>query len=340
MLSYMSVGNNTLSQKQIFQIRQQQYSSPDLDLIEAPWGFGGTDNLAQEGAHAFLGNQELVKKLTAIGSVAREIHPPSLGPFEVEEEPQKIRNLTAILTVNNWLADTVKHSLAEGHIPIVFGGDGSLSIASVSALVEFYGTSARDDIGIIWISNHFCNSSPRVTKSWNANRMTFTALTFTGEAKHPDFIKLMNFRNLPAPIFNKQNVVHFAINHKSAQEAEEHRFFTMEEIEEIGVTEAINQAIDALEHCKHLHLIWDVNSLDLGGVSNYSLGQLRYREALSIARIIDVRIRRQNKLRSIDIVEHCPSREAWDKKGETAEWITDILCNIFGENIFNAARKY
>jgi hypothetical protein len=87
-------------------------------------------------------------------------------------------------------------------------------------------------------------------------------------------------------------------------------------------------------------LIWDVNSLDLGGVSNYSLGQLRYREALSIARIIDVRVRRLDKLRSIDIVEHCPSREAWDKKGETAEWITDILCNIFGENIFNAARKY
>lgn len=328
------------SNKYNFEIRAEHYPIPQLDLIEAPWGFGGTDNLAQEGAYAFLGNQEMSKKLSAIGASVNEIKPPVLGPFEVQEEPQKIRNLAAILTVNKWLADTTKASLDKGHIPVVLGGDGSLSMASVAAMVEHHGVNKRDELGIIWFSNHFCNSSPRVTKSWNANRMAFTALTFTGEAKHPDFISLMKFRNIAAPIFKKNNVVHFAINHKSAQETEDHCFFTMERIEELGISTAIDQAIDALAHCKHIHIIWDVNALDLGGVSNYSLGQLRYREALTIARIIDVRLRRSNRLNSIDVVEHCPSREAWDKKGETAEWMTDILCNIFGENIFNAARKY
>jgi arginase family enzyme len=53
-----------------------------------------------------------------------------------------------------------------------------------------------------------------------------------------------------------------------------------------------------------------------------------------------MKLRRENKLSSIDIVEHCPSREAWDKRGESAEWVADLLENIFGANLFNVARKY
>ena len=30
--------------------------SPSLDLIICPYGFGGTDNLAQEGAYSILGD--------------------------------------------------------------------------------------------------------------------------------------------------------------------------------------------------------------------------------------------------------------------------------------------
>ena len=84
------------------------------------------------------------------------------------------------------------------------------------------------------------------------------------------------------------------------------------------------RAILSPKRLKHLKILnisissQDVNSLDLSGVSNYSLGQLNYREALIIAREIDLHLRRQGRLTAIDIVEHCPSREAWDKRGETA----------------------
>ena len=168
----------------------------------------------------------------------------------------------------------------------------------------------------------------------------FTALTFNGDARHQDFIQLMNFHNLGTPILPKKNIVHIGINHKSAQEEAEHKFFTMEDIDEHGVKAITKEAIAALDHCEKVHIIWDVNSMDLSGVSNYSFGQLNYREALTIARQFDIELRRKGRLSSIDVVEHCPSREAWDKRGETAEWVTDIICNIFGENIFNQARKY
>ncbi len=327
--------DNTTAQQ-----RYQQYSSLDIDLIAAPWGFGGTDNLAQEGAHSLLAEDELIKKLSAVGPQVNEITPPSLGPFEIHEAPQKVRNLDAVITVNNWLADTVKNSVQAGRLPIVLGGDGSLCLGSVAGLIESYGS---ENLGIIWLSNHLCNSSPRVTKSWNANRMTFTVLTFEGEAKHPDFIKLMSFRDLGSvghPMMNKNNIVHIGINHKSAQEVALHKFFTMEDIAELGVRKIIQLAIEHLKHLKKIHVIWDVNALNLSGVSNYSLGQLEYREALTIAREIDLALRREGKLSSIDVVEHCPSREAWDKRGETAQWVMDIITNMFGENIFNAARKY
>ncbi len=327
--------DNTAAQQ-----RYQQFLSPDIDLIAAPWGFGGTDNLAQEGTHSLLAEEELIKKLRAVGPQVSEISPPSLGPFEIHEQPQRVRNLDAVLTVNNWLADTVKNSVKSGRLPIVLGGDGSLCMGSVAGLIEHYG---KDNIGIIWLSNHLCNSSPRVTKSWNANRMVFTVMTFEGEAKHADFISLMRFRELGSPgrpMMSKNNIVHIGINHKSAQEIATHKFFTMEDVAELGIRQIIKLAIEHLKHLEKIHVIWDVNALDLSGVSNYSLGQLEYREALTIAREMDVALRREGKLSSIDVVEHCPSREAWDKRGETAQWVMDILTNIFGENIFNAARKY
>lgn len=314
--------------------------SRKLDLIEAPFGFGGTDNLAQEGPHAVLVEQEIARNLEAVGVELSLVKAPSLGPFEIHEEAQRIRNLDAILTVNNWLAKTVKNSVSQKHIPVILGGDGSLSLGSVAGIIDQIGIENKDKLGIIWITNHLQNSSPRVTKSWNANRMMFTALTFDGDAKHEDFIQLMNFHELGTPILPRENIVHIGINHKSAQERADHNFFTMEDIDEHGIKNITLEAINCLEHCKKIHIIWDVNSMDLSGVSNFSFGQLNYREALIIARQFDLELRRKGRLSSIDVVEHCPSREAWDKRGETAEWITDIICNIFGENIFNAARKY
>ncbi len=324
----------------VSQQRYTHFQSPNIDLIVSPWGFGGTDNLAQEGAHALLTEQEIVKRLEAIGQHAHEILPPSLGPFEVQESRKHIRNCDAILTVNNWLADTVQASLKNGNIPLTLGGDASLSIGSIHGAREFYGEKYSDNLAIIWINNHLCNSSPEVTKSWNANRMTYTALTQADPGPYGCFASLVQFRNSPSPVLNKSNIVHIGVNHRSAQDFDEHKFYTMQDIDELGARPVIREAIDYLDKFEHIHIIWDVNSLDLSGVSNYSLGQLNYREALTIAREIDVLLRRSGKLKSFDIVEHCPSREAWDKKGETAEWMTDIVCNIFGENIFNAARRY
>jgi arginase len=320
--------------------RYEDFKSPDVDLIEAPFGFGGTDNLAQEGPHAVLVEQEIERNLEAVGVKLNLIQAPSLGPFEIQEEPKKIRNLDAIMTVNDWLAETVKKSIAKKNIPVILGGDGSLSLGTVAGIIDELGVTNKKKLGIIWISNHLQNSSPRVTKSWNANRMMYTAITFDGDAKHEDFIRLMNFHNLGTPILPKENIVHIGINHKSAQEKAEHLFFTMEDVDEHGIKKIASEAIKALDHCEKIHIIWDVNSMVLSGVSNFSFGQLTYREALIMARLFDLELRRKNKLSSIDVVEHCPSREAWDRRGETAEWITDIICNIFGENIFNAARKY
>lgn len=320
--------------------RYKEFKSPQVDFIEAPFGFGGTDNLAQEGPYAVLIEQEIERNLEAVGVKHNLIHAPTLGPFEIHEEPKRIRNIDAILTINNWLAETVNKSISNKNIPVILGGDGSLSLGTVAGIIDNLGVENKNKLGIIWITNHLQNSSPRVTKSWNANRMMFTALTFDGKPTHSDFIELMNFHNFGKPILPRENIVHVGINHKSAQERADHTFFTMEDIDEHGVKQITLEAIKALDHCEKIHIIWDVNSMDLSGVSNFSFGQLNYREALTIARQFDIELRRKERLSSIDVVEHCPSREAWDKRGETAEWITDIICNIFGENIFNQARKY
>lgn len=316
--------------------RLEFFPSPKVDLIIAPWGFGGTDNLAQEGAHNLIEN-DLIRKLEAVGVELNQIEPPSLGPFQIQEESERIRNLEAIIQVNSWLRQAVADSIKQNHLPIVLGGDASLSIASSSAVA-----STIPDAGILWVNNHLANSSPKVTKSWNANRMAYTAISTDKDLSelHPDFATLITSHSKTLPIIDSKNIVLFGVSHKSAREETDQQYFSIEDIDELGLVETINSALETLEHCSKIHVIIDVNALAVSGVSNYSPGQLNYREALLLARKLDTRLRRQGRLASIDIVEHCPSREAWDKHGETSRWLNDLLANVFGETIFNALRKY
>jgi arginase family enzyme len=316
--------------------RRNFHPSPEVDLILAPWGFGGTDNLAQEGAHSFIEN-DMVAKLEAVGCKVSSCEPPALGPFQIQEDPEHIRNLEAIIQVNTWLSQRIEQSIVSNHLPVLLGGDASLSIASVAAL-----SRQIPKLGIIWLSNHLNNSSPDVTKSWNANRMSFTTISFAGDLskQHPDFQTLLKAHGDKNPLVPSENIVHIGVSHKSAEETCDHLYFTMEDIDELSMRRAISMAISRLKNCDKIHVIWDMNVLDLSGVSNHSPGQLSYREAVMIARELDMQVRRQNRLAAIDIVEHCPSREAWDKRGEAASWVTDIVANIFGETIFNALRKY
>ncbi len=316
--------------------RLKFYPSPEVDLILAPWGFGGTDNLAQEGAHGFI-EKDMVAKLEAAGCKVSLSEPPSLGPFQIQEDSKQIRNLEAIIQVNTWLSQRIGQSLLSKHIPILLGGDASLSIASVTAL-----SKQIPKLGIIWLSNHFNNSSPGVTKSWNANRMSFTTISFKGDLskQDPDFQTLLKTHSDKFPIVPCSRIVHLGISHKSAQDSCDHLYFSMPDIDELGARAAVSMAIAQLKDCDKVHVIWDMNALDLSGVSNYSPGQLSYREAMTIARELDVQLRRKNRLAAVDLVEHCPSREAWDKRGEAANWGTDIVATMFGETIFNALRKY
>lgn len=323
--------------------RLEFYQSPEIDLILCPWGFGGTDNLAQEGAHSILGDSELIRALEALKVKVNLIEPLSLGPFEIQEAPNRIRNIEAIRSVNNWLKEQVYLSRGIGHLPVVLGGDASLSIASISALSNFYRDQGEsDEFGVLWFSNHFENSAPEVTKSWNANRMALTALTYDGDLinVHQDFKDLIADKFTSIPVIQKKNIAQIGVNHRSAQDSVDHEYFVMEDVAEIGISGCIIMALEKLAHCKYIHVVLDLNVFDLSAVSNYSLGQMNYREAISLARTIDMKLRRMDKLVSIDVVEHCPSREAWDKRGEAAEWVVDILENIFGANVFNVARKY
>lgn len=315
--------------------RQPFYQSNPIDLILAPWGFGGTDNLTQEGAHFYL-EKELDKRLEAIGNQVRVIDPESLGPFQMSEDPERIRNIETIVQINKWLSKRVEQSARENRIPVVMGGDTSLSIASIAGLIN-----AGKNIGVIWLSNHFCNSSPEVTKSWNANRMSFSVISHEDNSNplHQDFEKLLSVSG-KRPILDKDKIIHIGITHRSAQDTINHRYFSMETINEIGSKDVLDISADILEDkCEQIHVIVDVNAFDLSGVSNFSLGQMMYREALIVAREIDLKIRRSGRLCSVDMVEYCPSREAWNKKGEAAEWMNDIVANIFGETVLNSLGK-
>ena len=86
---------------------------------------------------------------------------------------EKLRNVEQIADFCRRLSTKVATTLCDGQMPLVIGGDHSLSIGSVSGALEFFGA---DDLGIIWIDAHADVNTPETSPSGNVHGMTIASL--------------------------------------------------------------------------------------------------------------------------------------------------------------------
>lgn len=307
----------------------------NISIILAPFGIGGPNDAAKDGPRTVM-NNGLKKDLEELGFNISVISPPKKLISKIlklkSSKKNRIKNIDAVLKINEWLGDSVFNSVKNGYIPLTIGGDHSLAIGTISGI-----TPALNNVGVLWIDRHFDAHSPKNTPSWRAHGMPVAVATANRDFDpHSDFQRLLRIgKNNRLPKIKSDNFVHFGIGEKSIIKPKT-KWFLIEDIDNIGIKKAIDDAINyLLKRVKYIYIAWDIDSMSISGTGTHADDQLSLREGLVIARAINNKIRLQGRLAGFEMMEVAPKLEKKYLKGQTVEWAIKLITTSFGGNLFN-----
>ena len=235
------------------------------------------------------------------------------------------RHLAETRLWNLAVHDAVFAELSAQRLPILLGGDHSLSIGSISAVARHCRQAARP-LRILWLDAHADFNTSVLTPSGNIHGMPVACLCGYGPAEltglsgatpaiSPKVIRQIGIRSVDQ---GEKRFVHEA----------DLEVFDMRYVDEVGMRRTLEVALESLDPDTHLHVSFDVDFLDpdiAPGVGTTVPGGPSYREAqLCMEMIADT-----GRMASLDIMELNP---ALDLRNRTAEVAVDFVASLFGKS--------
>jgi len=295
-----------------------------VTLIGAPTDVGAADRGASMGPEAL--------RVAGIAAAlrAREVEVSDVGnlagPGNPWGPPQHgYRHLPEVLQWNQRVHAAVYQQLAAGRLPLLLGGDHSLSIGSISAVARHCREHARK-LRVLWLDAHADFNTAALSPSGNVHGMPVACLCGFGPAEltgigghtpviEPGWVRQIGVRSVDA---GEKRFVH--------QQGLE--VFDMRYVDELGMRATMEQALAGVDADTHLHVSFDVDFLDpdiAPGVGTQVPGGPTYREAqLCMEMIADT-----HRLASLDVVELNP---AFDVRNKTALLAVDLIESLFGKS--------
>ncbi|PGT90179.1 arginase [Bacillus sp. AFS040349] len=235
-----------------------------------------------------------------------------------------LKYLKAVTIASEKLAESVDEVVAKGSFPLVFGGDHSIAIGTLAGIAKHY-----DNLGVIWYDAHGDLNTGDTSPSGNIHGMPLAVSLGIG---HPDLTNIAGY----SPKIKPENIV--IIGARSLDEGEKIlirekgiRVYTMHEIDRLGMTKVMEEAIDYLKarNIDGVHLSLDLDGLDpdeAPGVGTPVLGGISYRESHLAMEILE-----ESKLiTSAEFVEVNP---ILDEKNKTATVAVALMGSLFGEKL-------
>ncbi len=295
-----------------------------VTLIGAPTDVGANDRGASMGPEALrvaglqsaLANRGL--EVLDRGNLSGPRNPalPRVGGY---------RHLTEVVEWNRSVHDAVYADLASGHLPILLGGDHSLSIGSISAVARHCRETGKN-LRVLWLDAHADFNTSDLSPTGNIHGMPVACLCGFG----PDELTSIGGH---VPAIRPACVREIGIRSVDTGEkrfVHDHHLevFDMRYIDEVGVRQTLEAALEGLDANTHLHVSFDVDFLDpeiAPGVGTTVPGGPTYREAqLCMEMIADTGL-----VRSLDIMELNP---AMDNHNKTAKLAVDLVESLFGKS--------
>ncbi len=293
-------------------------------LIGAPTDVGAADRGASMGPEAL----RVAGLLAALrGRDLEVLDRGNLnGPGNPWEPPVAgYRHLPEVVRWNELVHESVYRELGEGRLPILLGGDHCLAIGSLGAVARHCREQGRK-LRVLWLDAHADFNTSELSPSGNVHGMPLACLCGFGPveltriggrtpALDPSWVRQIGVRSVDA---GEKRFVH----------EQGLDVFDMRHVDELGMRETMEQALDGMDADTHLHVSFDVDFLDpeiAPGVGTRVPGGPTYREAqLCMEMIADTR-----RLASLDVVELNP---AFDVQNRTATLAVDLIESLFGKS--------
>jgi len=249
-----------------------------------------------------------------------------LGNIEVpqpesrDQGEQKLKYLAQVCSVCDELRVKVRDALKQGHMPLVLGGDHSLSIGSVAGAVE-----AMGQLGCIWFDAHGDMNTEETTPSGNIHGMPLASLLGYG---HADLVGLGGF----SPKLLADHVVlvgarSIDLDERALILQSGMHVFTMADVDELGMSEVMKQAIAiATKGTNGVHLSVDLDGLDpmyAPGVGTPVNGGFTYREGHLAMEMLAA----AGCVTSVDFVEVNPILDSENRTGRMA---VELAASLLG----------
>jgi arginase len=299
----------------------------DIHLIGVPLDLGAGRRGVDMGPSAvrIAGVRERLERLgyrvTDTGDVPVPI-PESADPGD-----PRAHYLPQIAQVTTELADRVTAAMEAGAVPLVLGGDHSLSIGSIAGAARW----AREqdaDLGLLWFDAHADMNTNETTPSGNIHGMPLAASLGYGD---PALTDICGF----SPKVRWDRTV--LIGARDVDRGERAlireagiRTFTMREIDEDGIVPVLEEALAIVgEGTAGFLVSWDMDFVDPNfapGVGTAVKGGVDYREghlALEIVSDTDGMI-------AMDLVETNP---ILDERNRTGRLGMELILSAFGKTI-------
>jgi arginase len=301
-----------------------QSISRTASLIGAPTDVGAGDRGASMGPEA-LRVAGLYGALTACGLKVKDSGNVSGPPNPGSQAIGGYRNLSEVTAWNREVYGAVYRELCADRLPILLGGDHSLSIGSISAVAR-HCREAQRPLRVIWLDAHADFNTCALSPSGSLHGMPVACLCGFGP---PELVNI----DSEMPAIKPQWVRQVGIR---SVDPGERRFvheqqlavYDMRIIDEMGVRRAMELALADMRPDTHLHVSFDVDFLDpeiAPGVGTTVAGGMSYREAqLCMEMIADT-----GRMGSLDIMELNP---ALDVRNKTAALAVDLVESLFGKS--------
>lgn len=235
-----------------------------------------------------------------------------------------LRFLEEIARVADRTRFLVTQALERGQLPLIMGGDHSLSIGSIAGAADFF-RERQEPLGAIWVDAHADMNRPETTPSGNIHGMPLAVLLGRGDPRltgpvpslRPEHVCVLGAREVDAG--EKELISELGV-----------RVITMSEIDARGVGPCMDEALArANDGTAGFHLSFDLDSVDprfAPGVGTPVHGGLTNREA----HLVCEKAARSGRLVSLDVVELNP---VLDHRNDTAVLAAGLLSSALGKTI-------
>ena len=290
----------------------------DVAIVGVPTDFG-VDRRGVDMGPSAIRYAELESRLARA-----DVAPVDTGDVDVSAPGQQ-HHWTSIRGMWDVLAQRIAEQRRSGAIPLVLGGDHSISIGTLRGLAD------AGSIGILWFDAHGDFNTPETSTTGNVHGMPLALATGTGAFStdavaqaltvRPDRTALVGVRSLDDP-------------EATALRNSPVSAFTMADIDEAGMAAVVREAIDHISRDVDVVLVsLDLDVLDpieAPGVGTPVRGGITYREAHLAMELVGTNLTEAGLLGAMELVEVNPIR---DRLNETGELAAELAASAFGDRI-------